>query len=415
MSVSKISFAALLATACTSPATWASDQSDATGFIEGTHLTIKTRNMYMQRDNHAKGAAQNYGEEWAQGFVGVLESGFTQGAVGFGVDVLGQYAIKLDTGGGRYGGGTNLLETDSSGPKDQYAKAGGVFKMRVSNTVLKYGTQILSIPVLSTSDSRLLPETVDGFSATSKDIKNLRLDAGHFTALTNRNQSSYDSGRMTSVDYVGGQYKLTEALSGSLYYAKTDDYFRKYYVNANYVLPLSQSQALKFDFNGYDTKSIGQARSGDLDNRIWSLAAAYSIGSHTFTLAHQRVSGTGDYIYGPDGNANFYFANSVQYSDFDYENEKSWQARYDLNMVGYGVPGLTFMTRYIKGYDFKSGTGADLDGKAWERDIEARYVVQSGPVKNLSFRVRQAAYRSSDRGGQIDEIRIITEYPFNIL
>ena len=220
---------------------------------------------------------------------------------------------------------------------------------------------------------------------------------------------------MTSVDYVGGQYKLTEALSGSLYYAKTDDYFRKYYVNANYVLPLSASQALKFDFNGYDTQSIGQARSGDLDNRIWSLAAAYSIGSHTFTLAHQRVSGTGDYIYGPDGNANFYFANSVQYSDFDYENEKSWQARYDLNMVGYGVPGLTFMTRYIKGYDFKSGTGANLDGKAWERDIEARYVVQSGPVKNLSFRVRQAAYRSADRGGQIDEIRIITEYPFNIL
>ncbi|WP_296258103.1 MULTISPECIES: OprD family porin [unclassified Pseudomonas] len=415
MNVSKISLAAFLVSASTSHFVFASDQSDSTGFVEGTKIAVKARNMYMQRDNHASGASQNYGEEWAQGFVGTLESGFTQGTVGFGVDLIGQYALKLDTGGGRYGGGTNLLETDSSGAKDEYAKAGGVFKMRISNTVLKYGTQIMSLPVLATSDSRLLPETVDGFSLTSKEIKNLRLDAGHFTALTNRNQSSHDSGRMTSVDYAGGVYKLTDRLSSSLYYAKTDEYFRKYYVNTNYVLPLSGTQSLKFDFNGYDTKSIGQARSGELDNRIWSLAATYTQGAHAFTLAHQRVSGTGDYLYGPDGNSIYYFANSVQYSDFDYEDEKSWQARYDLNMAPYGVPGLSFMTRYIKGYDFKSGKGRDIDGKAWERDTEARYVIQSGPVKNLSFRVRHASYRSSERGGQIDEVRVITEYPLNVL
>ena len=84
-------------------------------------------------------------------------------------------------------------------------------------------------------------------------------------------------------------------------------------------------------------------------------------------------------------------------------------------MAPFGVPGLSFMTRYIKGYDFKNGKGVDVDGKAWERDTEARYVIQSGPVKNLSFRVRQASYRSAERGGQIDEVRVITEYPFNIL
>ena len=115
----------------------------------------------------------------------------------------------------------------------------------------------------------------------------------------------------------------------------------------------------------------------------------------------------------PDGVV-YNFANSVQYSDFDYENEKSWQARYDLNMAAYGVPGLSFMTRYVKGTDFKSGTGGDLDGKAWERDVEVRYVVQAGVAKDLSFRVRQASYRSSERGGQIDEVRVITEYPLNM-
>ncbi|MNW08655.1 Porin D precursor [compost metagenome] len=72
------------------------------------------------------------------------------------------------------------------------------------------------------------------------------------------------------------------------------------------------------------------------------------------------------------------------------------------------------MTRYVKGFDFKNGKDVDIDGKAWERDVEARYVVQSGPAKNLSFKVRQASYRSSERGGQLDEVRLITEYPINI-
>jgi len=391
---------------------FASQQSDATGFTEGAHFTVKTRNMYMNRDQRAEGAAQSYGEEWAQGFVGVLESGFTQGTVGFGIDLLGQFAQKLDTGDGRTGGGTGLLEQGSSGAKDNQSELGGVLKMQISNTVLKYGTQITSVPVLGTSDSRLLPETVEGFSVNSKEFKDLTLAAGHFTGLSNRNQSSRDSGRMTSVDYVGGTYKITPQWGASLYYGDTDNYFRKYYVNTNYVLPLSDNQSLKFDFNGYDTKSTGQERSGELDNRIWSISAGYSVGAHTFVLAHQQVNGTGDYVYGPDGNASYVFANSVQYSDFNYEDEKSWQARYDINLATYGVPGLSFMTRYVKGTDFN--TAATDNGKAWERDIEGRYVVQSGKAKDLSLRIRHASYRSSDRGGQIDEVRVITDYPFNV-
>lgn len=84
-------------------------------------------------------------------------------------------------------------------------------------------------------------------------------------------------------------------------------------------------------------------------------------------------------------------------------------------MASFGVPALSFMTRYVKGYDIKNGRGLDLDGKAWERNIEGRYVVQSGAAKNLTFRVRQASYRGEDRGGKIDENRFITEYPINNL
>lgn len=396
---------------------FASDQSDSKGFVEDSKFTINARNFYLNRDNRASGATRSYGEEWAQGFTGILESGFTQGTVGFGVGAIGMYGQKLDTGGGRFGGGTSLLEYDSDGAKDNYSKGGGVFKMRISNTVLKYGTQTSTIPVLYTNDGRLLPQTLDGLSISSKEVKNLRIDAGHFTSLTGINQSNRDSVGMTAVDYLGGVYNFKEVVPGltsSLYYAKTEDYWRKYYANLNYVLPITTGQTLTLDFNGYDTKSVEQARAGDLDNKIISAMATYTIGAHGFSLGYQKVTGTGDYKYGPDGGSTYLFNNGITYSDFDYENEKSLQARYDLNMAGYGIPGLTFMVRYVKGWDFKNGVGVDINGDAWERDSDIRYVVQSGKAKGLSFAVRQASYRSSDRGGEIDDFRIITNYPINI-
>lgn len=417
MSIRKLALVSAVALTGINELALASAQSDSKGFIEDGALTVNVRNFYMNRDNRASGAARSYGEEWAQGFIGTYESGFTQGTVGFGVGAIGLYGMKLDTGGGRYGGGTSLLEYDSQGAKDNYGKGGGSLKMRVSNTVFKYGTQTSNIPVLYTGDSRLLPQTVDGISISSKDIKNLRLDAGHFTGLTGQNQSTRDSVRMTEVDYVGGMYNFKDFIPGftsSLYYAKTEDYWRKYYVNLNYVHPLSSEQSITVDFSGYDTKSVEEARSGELDNKILSTLVTYNLGGHGFSIGYQKVSGTGDYSYGPDGGATYWFNNGVTYSDFDYEDEKSWQLRYDLNFASYGIPGLTFMTRYVKGTDFKSGKGQDLDGKAWERNTDVKYVIQSGPVKGLSFAVRQASYRSSERGGQLDEVRLITNYPIKV-
>lgn len=67
--------------------------------------------------------------------------------------------------------------------------------------------------------------------------------------------------------------------------------------------------------------------------------------------------------------------------------------RYDLNFTSYGIPGLTFMTRYARGsgadysnanqfYMRTDDNGNPLDNqKRWERDVEVKYVVQTGPAK----------------------------------
>ncbi|MDD2061024.1 OprD family porin [Pseudomonas sp. GD03860] len=423
MRVMKWSIIALAVAAGTSQMAVASSQDESKGFIEDSKLNVKTRMLYFSRDfRNVPNGSQSRVEETGLGFLGTYESGFTQGVVGFGVDAIGMLGLKLDSGKGR--AGTGLFPEGSDGrSQDDYSEGGGAVKLRISDTVLKVGNQFTALPVLATDDSRLLPEVAEGALITMDEIKGLTLHAGHFTGLNAQAQTFRDSLHLTKADVFGGTYAFTDNLSTSLYYSKVEDYWRKYYANINWALPISDDSGLVFDVNFYDTKSdgAGLVRTFDgeteLDNQAYSLSAAYNIGAHTFTIAHQQITGDGDYAYGVDGGGTIFLANSVARSDFNAEDEKSWQARYDLNMASYGVPGLSFMARYV------TGEGANVEGttngKEWERDIEAKYVLQDGPAKDLSFRVRQATYRSADGvyygSPSIDELRLIVEYPLSIL
>ena len=55
------------------------------------------------------------------------------------------------------------------------------------------------------------------------------------------------------------------------------------------------------------------------------------------------------------------------------------------------------------------------DQKRWERDIEVKYVVQSGSLKDMSLRLRQATTRATAFESDLDEVRVIVEYPLAIL
>lgn len=422
MQVMKWSVIALAVAAGTSQMAVASSQSESNGFIEDSSLNVLNRNLYFYRDFRNAGPDRNDDpQEWGHGIIGTFESGFTQGTIGFGVDAIGLLGIKLDSGKGRAGSG--LFPTGSDGrSQDDYSEAGGAVKLRLSNTVLKYGDQFTALPVFSTDDSRLLPEVAEGFLVTSNEIEGLELHAGHFTAINAQDQTYHDSIGLKSADVLGGSYSFNDDLSASLYYSDVEDAFKKYYGNVNYTIGLGEAQSLNFDFNIYRTKYDKEyTDTGSSEkNTIWSLAAAYNISAHTFTLAYQKSHGGFDgigYDYGVDGGGTIWLANSIQRSDFNAEDEKSWQVRYDLDFAEFGVPGLKFMTRYVRGTD--ADVGDTTNGKEWERDIQVGYTVQNGPAKDLNMRVRQATYRSSDGvyygSPSIDEVRVILEYPLSIL
>ncbi|PAU52096.1 porin [Pseudomonas sp. PIC25] len=425
MQVMKWSVIALAVAAGTTQMAVASSQSESKGFIEDSNFKIFNRVLYMNRDfrdrPNAAGTGDNgYREETGLGIRLLYESGFTQGTVGVGVDAHTLSSIKLDSGRGRYGTG-QFAKTDDGRGDDTQSEAGAAIKFRISDTVLKYGKQMVDTPVFSTDDSRILPEVATGTLLTSNEIEGLELVAGRFTALSSQTatgrdtvtQGDFDS-TLKSANIVGGSYSFTDDFSAGLYASDVEDFWKKKYLNLNYNLPLAEDQALNFDFNFYKSDDEGRALAGELDNKIWSLAAAYSIGAHKFTLAHQRSSGDTGYNYGIDGGGAIYLANSVQYSDFLGKDERSWQARYDINMATYGIPGLSFMTRYVTGDNIDVGEASDA--KEHELDIEAKYVIQEGAAKDLSFRVRNAIYRANDSyDADINDFRLIVEYPLEVL
>lgn len=446
MQLNKLSFVALAVAAATATSQMASAsaQSESQGLVEDSSLTLLNKNYAFHRDFHNGPGTQNYRNEWAHGILATFNSGYTQGTVGFGVDAHAALGIKLNSDRSNGTSGTGLLPTGSDGKaQDDFSYAGAAVKARLSNTELKYGDLSPTAPVFATGTSRLLPGTARGFQLLSKEVEGLSLDAAHFTAVRDGSASSNRDGAITlayggnvdaaSVDYLGGSYAIAEGLSGTLYGARLEDIWKQYYANLNYVIPLGTEQALTFDFNLYDTSDAGRQLAGRIDNTSWSLSGAYALGAHKLTLVYQQVDGDEPFDYlsmdGRNIGDSIFLGNSVQYSDFNGPNEKSYQLRYDLNMAAYGVPGLTLMARYITGRDIDDSNydggpngaygwySAGIDGKEgkhWERDLEARYVVQSGAAKDLSVRVRYATHRANGFDSDLDEVRVITQYPLDI-
>ncbi len=415
------------------------DQPD--GFIEGSRLNVLARNFYFNRDDRkgqSSPTGNGYSEAWAQGLIGKFESGFTQGTVGFGLDAFAMVGVKLDSGTGRSGGkgSFGMLPVDRDNrPEDSYSKVGGAAKLRVLDTVIKAGDVFPLTPVVAYGDSRVLPESFRGVTVQNTSLAGLSLQGGRLSGMSQPNESGMNKGFATFyagpvdspwIGYFGGDYQLNKHLGFSLYSSRLKDAWDQYYVGSTASYPLTNDVSLFGDVNYYKAVDEGKKRLGTFDNNIWSARLGVKVGAHSVAVSHQRNNGDDDFDYLRQSDSIF-LNNSIQYSDFNSPKERSWMVRYDLDMQAFGIPGLTFMTRYAKGsgadysnanavYMRRDAAGNPLtDQRRWERDIEAKYVVQAGTLKDLSLRLRQASVRSSAFESDLEEVRVIIEYPLAVL
>ncbi|WP_312246621.1 OprD family porin [Stutzerimonas nitrititolerans] len=392
-------------------------------FIEDTKAGLELRNFYYNSDNRsltstAASPKQSKQDEWAQGFILRVESGFTEGPIGFGVDALGLLGVKLDSSADRAGTGLLPGGFRDEAP-DDYSSLHATAKMRVSKTVLKVGALEPKNMAIARSDSRLLPQTFQGAQLISKEVDGLTLDVGYLTEENNRNSSNYEDisyagkgglvGEPDDFIFAGATYSLMKNLTGAYYYSNLEEVYKQHSFNLVHVLPIGENQSLKTDLRYARSTDDG---SSTVDNKAFGAMVTYSISGHSFGVAYQKMSGDTGFAYAGASTDPFLVNYVMLSADFANADEKSWQARYDYNFAAMGIPGLTFMTRYVTGDDF----GAGGNSKEWERNTDIGYVFQEGTLKNLGIKWRNGTYRSSNNSDKdIDQNRLIVSYTIPLM
>ncbi len=409
----------------------AQTQSNGFSFVDDAKATLGLRNLYFNGDYREGDGADD--KAWGQGFMLNFQSGYTQGPVGFGLDVFARSGIRLD-----YQGSQSMFpEDDDGGAVPEFSQIDFAAKAKVSETELKVGRGLQpSLPVVTRNDGRLLPQTYSGAMLSSNEIDNLTLRLGQFDEASGRNSTSHEglllggsSERVNKFQYAGGDAQLGDNLVASYYFAKLKDYYKQHYLGAVHTLDLGAGQLITdlryFDSGSTGANSSGEAgyiargvhNEGEVDNRAMSAMFTYKLSNHGLGLGYQKMSGDSDFAYlNNGGGATAYLITDSQINKFERAGEKTWVGEYSYNFADL-VPGLKFSAKYLRGSDFDTNPGERDD--EWERNLRLDYTVQQGFLKDLGVSLRHASLRSGaadDNGGRDqDQVRVYLTYNFVLL
>lgn len=430
--------------------TMISDQASAKGFIEDSRGALFTNNQYYDADFRSGSDAQRKGasrqSEWGQGFRLTLNSGFTQGTVGVGVDTLSLWAINLDSGG-REGKGDRQpaiifpRETDGSSV-EQFGSVHFTPKLRISKTELRYGVHQPKWPTLLSSGANLSPQLFKGWMLTSNDIDKLTLNVGRFSE--NKGRASTDFVAMSipgsynhpvagkrqysdAFTFANFEYSLRPNVQLQYYFGQLEDFYNQHFIGLKHNHPLgngtlaaewryyrSISDGANGSAQGRDRgyTSVGYYGSGvtrgEVDNHLFSGMLNYHIGGHTIGMGYQKSAGPSDFpwINQGEGNVSGLYMD-VWLNKFQRAGEGTSHVRYSYDFSAQGIPGLTAGVAYMKGTGIKSSAG---DLKERMRGALLSYSVQSGPLKNVTMMYSYGSLRTEVNQPDIDEQRVMVIY-----
>lgn len=402
-------------------------------FFKDSSSSLKLQNYYMDSDYRDEKTAlrpqQSKKEEWAQGATFKFNSGFTEGEVGVGVDVIAMLGVKLYSDPET--SGTGLLAVSSANiagkpsyehdAKDIYSKVGAAAKIKYEKNILKYGALIPEgVPVLLPNDARLFSQIFRGWDFQSTEIENLKLKAGWIDRVKQRNSVTFDDLTIDTTrykqnqtsdhfSYVGFDYQFNPNLIGTYYFSQLKDSYNQHYLGLKATQKLGAGK-FTTDLRYFNSSDSGEALAGKINNQMYTFSLNYKLNSHYFNAGYQKIDGDQalPYLNG----AGPYTPTLSMVSYFTLANESTWWVKYSYDFSSLGLSGLSFSNKYLRGENTKV-SNSTKEQKEWEWDKELAYTVQSGRLKNLSLRLRHATFRSTlDRG--IDQTRVILAYTFHL-
>lgn len=411
-------------------------------FIADSHGALNVRNFYFNNDYRDQPGPQGQSKirEWGNAFMLDLKSGYTDGALGFGLDALGTLGLRLDGGKGNHRGSSMFPDDSDGAAVHEFSRLGVTAKVKLSNTELKVGTLQPKLPILIANDGRLLPQTFEGAMLTSKAIDSLTLVGGRLNKTTGR-ASTNDSGlavaggrrESNNFSFAGADYQLNKQVLLQYYHANLEDYYDQDFLGLVHTFPVTEGQTFKTDLRYFRTRADGQNDSaqgraagytlsgngdtpGRIDNDTWAAMFTYSVGGHSLMGGYQSVSSGSNFTQlnqastgeGAAG-ASTYLPTDRFASSFLRAGEDTLFGVYAYNFAASGLPGLTSSVGYYRGTHIKQ-LGAP-DAQEWERDIIVDYIIQSGSFQGLGLGVRNATLRSGvPSDGAQDQTRLVISY-----
>ncbi|MBK5416430.1 OprD family outer membrane porin [Pseudomonas sp. TH31] len=421
-------------------------------FIDDSHADLTLLNRYLNQQGRdvvgSTAKAKSY-RDWGQGFQFNFRSGYTDGPVGFGLDLEAFYGLKLDSGGdlnnqdhqSRYPG--SMFPLDDGKSANDFSVLSPTFKMRFLKDELRVGMLNQNNPMLANTDGRLYHQTNTGVQLVSKDLSDFTFTGGDIVRTKIRNESN-DSDMTTGGGaklsdrffYGGADYTGLADTTLSLWYSNLQDYYQQAFIGAKHTTALPVGSLLS-DFRAYRSLGVGGNADGDSDfatagsyaggltkGRInqstISLMESYSLAGHTIGLGAQKNTGDSDFPYldsglnsgdarqGPGSGADTPALTNLQLNKFQHAGEETWMAQYKYDFGQLGIKGLGFMAAYAHGDKIKVAKGGDSE---WERDLALSYQVPDGKLKGLGVTWKNAQANPSLTGQtKQDENRFYVSY-----
>jgi len=429
-------------------------QAGAAGFLEDSKASVSSRTMYYDADmREGPSTAANRQRETAEGLKFDYLSGFTPGTVGFGIDAQALVGIHLDGGKGHHpvGNANSFFPSDGNASADEWSRLDGNVKARFSKTEAHLGGALApQLPILLSNDSRLLPQTFDGGTITSKEIDNVTFNLGQLEhasgrASSNRTGLAVAGGTQDSNQfrYAGADWKVTKDLLLQYYYANLEDYYKQNFLGLVHVYPIAPNQSFKTDIRYFDSRSDGKngdagyrfnnnngfaKTPGEVDNKTWSAMFTYTLGGNAFLLGHQRVNDDGGFVFLNQGSlvddkgrqegaggSSFYSFTDATVGSFIRAGENTTFGQYSYDFASLGVPGLKASIAYLNGQDIKATNGTGKDLSEHETDARIDYVIQTGALKGFGTTLRHGTYRGNTSTLDQDQTRLIFNYTYSFL
>ena len=401
--------------------------------VTDSSAELTLRNFYFDRDYKQDPYPYTAARDWAQGIIFNGQSGYTDGTVGFGVDVLAMAGFNLIGDRADDYARSNLLPVNADNSRDDYyGKIGLTAKAKFKKNELFVGDLVPRLPTIFSSPARLFPQTYRGARFVSNEITKLQLEGFYVDQVRQRDSIHYsDVGidninrrfdRSATTDYFysfGGAYQLDDAYRIRAYQAELHDIYQQQFLGFNGKQPLNEQLTFLSDVRFFNSQEAGRQKIGHVDNQHLSGLFGLNYQNHTLSLGYMQAFGsTGlPFLSGTESPVVLDFMSS----DYSNKDEKVYSLRYEydfknVKLADISLNGLRFMTRYAKGQDIDLLSYGDKRFKEESMELDLAYKIPEGKLKGLGMRARFSHYRNDMPTNMVfhsaNETRLNIDYSF---